>query len=62
MPAVSSDVRRQLIGASRQAAATIEQNQKVDFKAHHDGGEVHATVSGSLNNDIVKVDSISGKR
>jgi CubicO group peptidase (beta-lactamase class C family) len=30
------------------------------FKADHDG-DVHATVSGNLNGDIVKVDSISGK-
>jgi len=30
------------------------------FKADHDG-DVHATVSGSLNGDIVKVDSISVK-
>ena len=30
------------------------------FKADHDG-DVHATVSGSLNGDVVKVDSISGK-
>ena len=47
-----------LDSASNEKAQAAMKNGS--FKADHDG-DMHATVSGSLQGDTVKVDSISGK-
>ena len=61
LPDVARSLCTSIIGRKKMRGGVAINNPKNGgFKADHDG-DVHASVTGNLNGDIVKVDSISGK-